>query len=121
MPGVGIFYLRHLLDRVRRQRVHRDIRTERARHPRICVAVFLTDATRLRRAAIGPAAGPTGRRWRRQDPGTWGEPTPMPDVLAQVALETDMRGKVAVLASDAGNALAAAWARVFRALMARDP
>jgi len=53
-------------------------------------------------------------------PGTWGEPAPMPDVLAQAALETDMRGKVAVLASDAGNALAAAWARVGRAMMVRD-
>ena len=47
-------------------------------------------------------------------------PAPMPCVLAQAALETDMRGKVAVLASDAGNALAAAWARVGRAMMVRD-
>jgi hypothetical protein len=33
-------------------------------------------------------------------PGTWGEPAPMPSVLAQAALETDLKGTVAVLASD---------------------
>jgi hypothetical protein len=53
-------------------------------------------------------------------PGTWGEPTPMPSVLAQVALETDLVGKVMALATDPKNRLAAALASLGRAFMARD-
>jgi len=53
-------------------------------------------------------------------PGTWGEPTPMPSVLAQAALETELRVKVAALASDPKDGLAAALARLGRAFMARD-
>jgi hypothetical protein len=49
-------------------------------------------------------------------PGTWGEPTPMPDAVALARLETDMMGKVMALASDLGDALAS----LGRAFMARD-
>ena len=41
-------------------------------------------------------------------PGTWGEPTPMPSVLAQAAAETgDLRAVVGILASDPKDRLAA--------------
>jgi hypothetical protein len=53
-------------------------------------------------------------------PGTWGEPTPLPSALAQAALESDLAGKVHVLASDPKDGLAAALARLGRAFMARD-
>jgi hypothetical protein len=53
-------------------------------------------------------------------PGTWGDPPPMLSALAQAALEADLAGKVAVLASDPKDGLAAALARLGRAFMARD-
>ena len=53
-------------------------------------------------------------------PGTWGNPPPMPSVLAQAALEGDLAGKVQVLASDPKDRLAAALARLGRAFMACD-
>jgi hypothetical protein len=45
---------------------------------------------------------------------------PLPSALAQAALEGDLAGKVAVLASDPEDRLAAALARLGRAFMARD-
>jgi hypothetical protein len=54
-------------------------------------------------------------------PGTsWGDPPPMLSALAQAALEGDLAGKVAVLASDPKDWLAAALARLGRAFMASD-
>ena len=57
-------------------------------------------------------------------PGTWGEPTPMPSVLAQAALEGrhsgDLRVVVGILDADPKDRLAAALARLGRAFMARD-
>ena len=54
-------------------------------------------------------------------PGTRGDhPPPLPSALAQAALEGDLTGKVAVLASDPKDRLAAALARLGRAFMARD-
>jgi hypothetical protein len=53
-------------------------------------------------------------------PGTWGDPPPMLSTLAQAALEGDLAGKVAVLASDPNDGLVAALARLGRAFMARD-
>ena len=54
-------------------------------------------------------------------PGTWGEPTPMPDAVAALArLETDVRGKVLALATNPKDALARALASLGRAFMARD-
>ena len=57
-------------------------------------------------------------------PGTWGEPTPMPTVLAQAALEGrhsgDLRTVVGILDADPKDRLAAALARLGRAFMARD-
>ena len=42
---------------------------------------------RLRRAARQASGVATSSRWgARAVPGTWGEPAPMPDVLAQLAL-----------------------------------
>ena len=56
--------------------------------------------------------------------GTWGEPTPMPCVLAQAAQEAagggEVRAVVNILASAPGEALAAALACLGRAFMARD-
>jgi len=57
-------------------------------------------------------------------PGTWGEPTPMPSVLAQAALEGRQSGNlrvvVGILDADPKDRLAAALARLGRAFMARD-
>jgi hypothetical protein len=54
-------------------------------------------------------------------PGTWGDPTPMPDVMASAALEAgDLRGVVQVLDTDPQDALAAALASLGRAFIARD-
>jgi hypothetical protein len=53
-------------------------------------------------------------------PGTWGEPTPMPDAVTLARLETDMMGKVMALATDPKDRLAAALASLGRAFMARD-
>jgi hypothetical protein len=57
-------------------------------------------------------------------PGTWGDPTPMPSLLAQAALEGQQSGslrtKVGILESDPRNGLAAALASLGRAFMARD-
>jgi hypothetical protein len=54
-------------------------------------------------------------------PGTWGEPTPMLDVLAQAAAETgDLRTVVGILGTDPKNRLAAALASLGQAFMARD-
>jgi hypothetical protein len=53
-------------------------------------------------------------------PGTWGEPTPMPDAVALARLETDTMGKVMALASDPKDALARALASFGRAFTARD-
>ena len=56
--------------------------------------------------------------------GTWGEPTPMPCVLAQAAQEAagggEVRAVVNILASAPGDALAAALASLGRAFMARE-
>jgi hypothetical protein len=51
---------------------------------------------------------------------TWGDPPPLPSALAQAALESDLAGKVHMLASDPKDGLAAALARLGRAFMARD-
>ena len=56
----------------------------------------------------------------RPAPGTWGEPTPMPDAVALARLEADMMGKVLALATDPKDALARALASLGRAFMARD-
>jgi hypothetical protein len=57
-------------------------------------------------------------------PGTWGDPAPMPSVLAQAALEGreggGLRSVVQILAADPKDRLAAALARLGRAFMARD-
>ena len=53
-------------------------------------------------------------------PGTWGEPSPMPDAHTLARLETDMMGKVMALAADPRDALARALASLGRAFMARD-
>jgi hypothetical protein len=57
-------------------------------------------------------------------PGTWGEPAPMPSVLAQAALEGreggDLRSVVQILAADPKDRLAAALAGLGRAFVARD-
>ena len=55
-------------------------------------------------------------------PGTWGEPTPMPSVLAQAAAETgDLAGRVrASSPAIPKDRLAAALASLGRAFMARD-
>lgn len=52
--------------------------------------------------------------------GTWGDPSPMLSAVAQAALEGDLAGKVAVLASDPKDRLATALARLGRAFMTRD-
>ena len=56
-------------------------------------------------------------------PGTWGEPPPMPSVLAQAALEGrqsgDLRTVVGILDADPKDRLAAALARLGRAFMTR--
>ena len=57
-------------------------------------------------------------------PGTWGDPTPMPSVLAQAALEGrqggDLQAVVNALATDPKDGLAAALARLGRAFMAKN-
>jgi hypothetical protein len=54
-------------------------------------------------------------------PGTWGGPAPtVLSAIAQAALEGDLAAKVQALASDPGDGLAAALARLGRAFMARD-
>jgi hypothetical protein len=56
--------------------------------------------------------------------GTWGDPPPMPSVLAQAALGGreggDLRSVVQILAADPKDRLAVALARLGRAFMARD-
>ena len=53
-------------------------------------------------------------------PGTWGDPPPMLSAVAQATLESDLAGKVHVLASAPKDGLAAALARLGRVFMARD-
>jgi hypothetical protein len=56
--------------------------------------------------------------------GTWGDPPPMPSVLAQAAQESRQSGElgavVRILATDPKDRLAAALASLGRAFMARD-
>ncbi len=56
--------------------------------------------------------------------GTWGDPPPMPSVLAQAAQESRQSGEVGavvrILATDPRDKLAAALASLGRAFMARD-
>jgi hypothetical protein len=56
--------------------------------------------------------------------GTWGDPAPMPSLLAQAALERRQSGSlrtvVGILGSDPRNGLAAALASLGRAFMTRD-
>jgi hypothetical protein len=63
-----------------------------------------------------PPPEPPAAPW----PGTWGEPAPMPSALVQAALESDLAGKVQVLASDPKDGLAAALARLGQAFLARN-
>jgi hypothetical protein len=74
--------------------------------------------------AVVPETGWRGYRPPQEPPapapGTWGDPPPMPAVLAQAALEGDLAGKVQVLAADPKDRLASALARLGRAFMARD-
>jgi hypothetical protein len=74
--------------------------------------------------AVLPETGWRGYRPPQEPPapapGTWGDPPPMPAVLAQAALEGDLAGKVQVLAADPKDRLASALARLGRAFMARD-
>jgi hypothetical protein len=63
-----------------------------------------------------PPSEPPAAPW----PDTLGYPPPMPSALAQAALEGDLAGQVAALASDPKDGLAAALARLGRAFMARD-
>jgi len=79
--------------------------------------------------AVLPEAGWRGYRPPQVPPGplpgTWGgEPTPMPSVLAQAALEGrqggDLRAVVNALAADPKDQLAAALARLGRAFMAKN-
>ena len=66
---------------------------------------------RLRPPAEPPVPAP---------PGTWGEPAPMPSVLAQAPPETgDLRAVVNVLASDPKDRLTAALASLGRATSRR--
>jgi hypothetical protein len=53
-------------------------------------------------------------------PGTWGEPTPMPDAVTLARLETDLVAKVMALATDPKDGLARALASLGRAFTARD-
>jgi hypothetical protein len=54
-------------------------------------------------------------------PGTWGEPAPVPSLLAQAAAEAgDLRAVVGILGTDPKDRLAAALARLGRAFIARD-
>jgi len=53
-------------------------------------------------------------------PGTWGDPAPVPSVLAQAAAESDLRVVVGILDADPKDWLAAALARLGRAFMACD-
>jgi hypothetical protein len=54
-------------------------------------------------------------------PGTWGEPAPVPSLLAQAAAEAgDLRAVVGILGTDPKDRLAAALARLGRAFLARD-
>jgi hypothetical protein len=48
--------------------------------------------------------------------GTWGDPAPMPSVLAQAVAEPDLRSKIAVLQVDPGDRLAEALASLGRRL-----
>ena len=56
--------------------------------------------------------------------GTWGDPTPMPDVRLQAAQESreggGLRSVVSMLEQDPKDPLAVALARLGRAFMARD-
>lgn len=58
-------------------------------------------------------------------PGTWGDHPPLPCVLAQAAAERQdggtLRGMVQILDSDPGDRLAAALARLGRAMQAGNP
>ena len=51
-------------------------------------------------------------------PGTWGDHPHLPSTLAQAAAERTLAGKVQLLGSDPGDALAAALARLGRAMEA---
>jgi len=53
-------------------------------------------------------------------PGTWGDPAPVPSVLAQAAAESDLRVVVGILDADPKDWLAAALARLGRAFIACD-
>ncbi|HME28062.1 MAG TPA: hypothetical protein VKI44_43200 [Acetobacteraceae bacterium] len=57
-------------------------------------------------------------------PGAWGDPPPMPSVLAQAAQEGreggDLRSVVQILPADPKDRLAAALARLGQAFLARD-
>jgi hypothetical protein len=68
-----------------------------------------------------PETGWRGYRPPQEPPAPWGEPAPMPSVLAQAAAEAgDLRAVVGILGTDPKDRLAAALARLGRAFMARD-
>ena len=52
-------------------------------------------------------------------PGTWVNPAPIPSVLAQAALESELGAVVRILGTDPKDRLAAALARLGRAFIAR--
>ena len=58
-------------------------------------------------------------------PGTWGDHPPLPSLLAQASAEHDaggtLRGMVGILDSDPGDPLAAALARLGRAMQSANP
>ena len=75
--------------------------------------------------AVLPETGWRGYRPAQEPPapapGTWGEPAPMPSVLAQAAQEgSGLRSVVQILAADPKDRLAAALARLGQAFMVRD-
>ena len=69
-----------------------------------------------------PSGGATGRQQSRQRPrwARWGEPTPMPSVLALAALESELAAVVRILDTDPKDRLACALASLGRVFMARD-
>ena len=67
-------------------------------------------------ARLQPAAGAASASAGH----VWGEPTPMPCVLAQAAQETELGAVVRVLTSDPEDRLAAALARLGRAFIGRN-
>jgi len=58
-------------------------------------------------------------------PGTWGDHPPLPSVIEQAVQEAreggGMRSMIQILASDTGDALAGALARLGRAMQAGNP